>query len=101
MTKKSNQAPMVKEITPETMMGSTPLEKALNAYITRNFIGSRNLPSDECLSEAREIISQNMAVKQIANYLIGRFDPLNRINVREEAIEIRAMMCKDWWERSG
>lgn len=50
------KATIVRKVTPETMMGSTPLEKALNAYLTKQFIWSHDIPSDECLSEAREIL---------------------------------------------
>lgn len=48
---------MVKEVTPETMDGDTDLEKHLNAYLTCQFIVSFNMPSDECLHEAKEVIA--------------------------------------------
>lgn len=47
---------MVKFVTPKEMDGDTDLEKILNAYLTKQFILSRDVPSDECLSEAKEIL---------------------------------------------
>lgn len=38
------------------MDGDTHLERALNVYLTSRFIASREIPSDECLTEARDII---------------------------------------------
>lgn len=38
------------------MNGDTELEKRLNSYLTCAFIIPRNVPADECLSEARDII---------------------------------------------
>lgn len=38
------------------MDGKTDLEKRLNSYLTARFIFSRDVPSDECLSEARDVI---------------------------------------------
>ena len=43
-------------VTPERMEGDSPLEKELNAFLTIQFILSRDVPSDECLSEAKEIV---------------------------------------------
>lgn len=48
---------LVSEVTPETMAGDTKLEKQLNSYLTKHFIGGKELPADECLSEAKEIIA--------------------------------------------
>ena len=42
----------------EKMDGSTEVEKKLNCYLTKQFIVSSNTPSDECLREAKFIISQ-------------------------------------------
>lgn len=41
----------------QSMAGDTALEKMLNAYLTSQFITKGEIPSDECLSEARLIIS--------------------------------------------
>lgn len=38
------------------MDGDTLLERWLNAYLTYRFTLSKDMPSDECLSEARTII---------------------------------------------
>ena len=38
------------------MDGDTDLEKKLNSYLTCRFIISKDVPSDECLDEAKEII---------------------------------------------
>jgi hypothetical protein len=39
------------------MGGETPLEKMLNSYLTSHFITHKDVPIDECLSEARKIIA--------------------------------------------
>lgn len=42
----------------DKMDGDTELERELNAYLTKRFIwSSSEVPSDECLSEARAIIA--------------------------------------------
>ncbi len=51
------QRPIVKEVTEFTMDGNSPLEKKLNACITRCNIGRHDLPADECLNEAIAIIA--------------------------------------------
>lgn len=48
---------IVEEVTPDSMDGDTPLEKELNAFLTEQFIKSGGVPADECLREAREIIT--------------------------------------------
>jgi len=45
------------KITWEQMDGNNELEKKLNHYLTKMFIVSSDVPSDECLTEARYIIS--------------------------------------------
>lgn len=40
----------------QEMDGATDLEKKLNSYLTKRFIGRKDIPSDECLSEARDVI---------------------------------------------
>lgn len=47
---------LVDEVTAEKMDGDNALEKELNAYLTCQFILQKNVPSDECLSEAKKII---------------------------------------------
>ena len=64
---------IVTHVTAETMAGDTPLEKAMNACITRAFIGTGHTPSDECLVEAKEIISKKMNLDEIRDYLKDRF----------------------------
>ena len=39
------------------MAGETDLEKKVNSYLTCQFILSYNVPADECLTEARELIT--------------------------------------------
>lgn len=56
MTFRKGKGDIVKDVTPETMDGDTPAEKELNAYLTRQFILPTEMPSDECLSEAKEVI---------------------------------------------
>lgn len=48
---------IVSEVSERTMEGDTLLEKRLNAYLTKRFIMPHDVPADECLSEARAIIS--------------------------------------------
>ena len=38
------------------MEGNTPLEQMLNAYLTCNFIVSKDVPADECLAAAKKVI---------------------------------------------
>jgi len=40
----------------QEMAGVTPLEKMLNAYLTCQFVISKDVPIDECLAEAEKII---------------------------------------------
>lgn len=47
---------LVKEVTEETMDGESVLHKRLNAYLTKRFILDKDVPADECLAEADEII---------------------------------------------
>lgn len=44
------------EVVAEKMDGNTLLEKQINAYLAKRFIYSRDVPADECLNEAREVI---------------------------------------------
>ena len=44
-------------LSPELMDGDNDLEKALNCYLCSQFILNENLPADECLSDAKEIIA--------------------------------------------
>lgn len=39
------------------MKGKDDLEKKINCYLTKQFIMSRDIPSDECLDEAKYIIA--------------------------------------------
>ena len=39
------------------MAGATPLVKMLNAYLTVRFTVSRDVPADECLKEAMQVIA--------------------------------------------
>jgi hypothetical protein len=50
------QGKLVRVVSEESMEGSDRLEKRLNAYLTRRFVLCQNVPADECLDEAREII---------------------------------------------
>lgn len=59
---------IVKDVSKETMDGKTDLEKRLNAYLTCQFIGHHDLPADECLTEAREIVKM-----MIEHYAIAIF----------------------------
>jgi hypothetical protein len=91
-----SQGRIVAEVTDEVMDGDTPLEKKMNALLTRTFILSRDVPADECLSEAKEVIkriSQGTSVLDLAKYLQGRFgfedDELySYIDKAEKAIEL-------------
>ena len=48
---------IVDQVTPEVMEGDSPLEKELNAYLTKRFIVSSHIPADECLQEAKHIVA--------------------------------------------
>lgn len=70
---------IVAEVTPDVMDGDTALLRALNAYMTKNYIMSRDIPADECLSEAKEIVEMSnttpphQLADRIEKYLIGQF----------------------------
>lgn len=49
---------LVKKITYQTMAGDSYLEKWINAYLTTQFIVKGNVPPDECLREAKEIMNK-------------------------------------------
>ncbi len=72
---------IVAEVTAETMAGDTMLERAINSLVTRSFIGTKDLPSDECLSEAKEIVQLSQDFKgqelksKISEYLTVQFSP--------------------------
>lgn len=51
------QGVIVDEVLPDNMEGVNDLEKAINAYLTKQFILSKGVPADECLSEAQHIIA--------------------------------------------
>ena len=54
---KKNPIPrLVRKVKPSVMDGDTELERTLNAMLTARFILTKNVPSDECLDEARMII---------------------------------------------
>jgi hypothetical protein len=58
------------------MDGDTPLEKKLNALLTRSFILNRDVPADECLFEAKEILdmfANKTTEEDLAKYLHHRF----------------------------
>jgi hypothetical protein len=57
MAKKKSVMILAPEALPEHMDGDTLLEKQLNAYLTDTFVQSYDVPPDECLSEAKEIIA--------------------------------------------
>ena len=67
-------AKLVDEVNENTMDGDTPQEKWLNAYLTSSFITNRSVPADECLGEARTIIT--------TLELMGQLD---RLRVAQEA----------------
>lgn len=48
---------IVDEVTERSMEGDSLLEKRINAYLTRTFIMSTGMPADECIREARAVIS--------------------------------------------
>jgi hypothetical protein len=55
---KQRKPRVVRKVTEKTMDGSTPLHRWINAYLTKRFILSKNVPSDECIMEAHEIVTQ-------------------------------------------
>ena len=54
--KKFKQGKLVDATKWKNMDGETRLEKKLNSYLTCNFTMHKEIPSDECLSEAKECI---------------------------------------------
>ena len=50
----------------EYMDGDNELEKKINCYLTKQFIMPSDIPSDECLSEAKHIIAL------VSSYLIKK-----------------------------
>ena len=71
-----SQGRIVAEVTDEVMDGDTPLEKKMNAFLTRSFILNRDVPADECMQEAKEIIEKlknNASLSMIVVYLKNVF----------------------------
>jgi hypothetical protein len=54
---KKSKLILAPEALPEYMSGDTLIEKVLNAYLTDMFVQSYDVPPDECLKEAKEIIA--------------------------------------------
>lgn len=66
-----NKSRIIKEpITWEQMDGNNELEKKLNCYLTKQFVMPSNIPSDECLNEAKHIII--LVSSYINNFLIKK-----------------------------
>lgn len=80
------QAPIVEQVTPETMQGDNMLEKALNALLTKSFVVSRNAPADECLNEARVLIKTNFNKEALMYYLKNQFGIRNADDIYQEVI---------------
>lgn len=70
---------MVEKVTPTSMDGSNSIIRELNAIITSEFIGTSDLPSDECLSEAEYCYGLychgQATIDTISQYLISQFWP--------------------------
>lgn len=73
---------IVPEATPQAMDGDTRLARELNSLLTKSFIMSRDVPSDECLREATELIAAmtvdnpatgKASLEGVAEYLIDCF----------------------------
>ncbi len=80
---KKEQAPIVKEVNPETVQGNTALERELNAFLTKNFIMSGDVPADECIDEARDIIEGEFTRGLLISYLRHQFG----ITVQDAKVE--------------
>ena len=57
----------------EDMAGDSVQEKMINSILTSNFIACRNIPADECLSEAKEIIAKKRTKGRLIQYLKSMF----------------------------
>lgn len=76
----------------DTMDGDSHLEKTLNCLITTHFIGKTDLPSDECLSEARDIIAYiKDLMLRLRLYLVDRFGRSPNRNLDQLIID----MCEE------
>lgn len=62
------KAPMVGKVTEEVMTGSSPLIKKVNAFLTTAFIGSSDLPADECESEAEDIVGKWLSARDVTRF---------------------------------
>lgn len=58
MGRKRKKGKIVKVVSMSTMYGNSYLEQWLNMYLTKNFIAKQDIPNDECLSEARDILEK-------------------------------------------
>ena len=100
------QARIAVDVTPETMNGNTPMEKAMNAFLTKSFIGSSDIPADECLTEARDVIgwyragsnTSPMRFKQfLAMYFSYQFfNGSEKQKFAQIAIEAYDILVKHW-----
>jgi hypothetical protein len=66
---------LVQRVTKESMLGDTLQERAVNALLTRTFIGRADVPADECLSEAKKILAEKMDAPRVNEYLRKQFGP--------------------------
>ena len=57
------------------MEGDSNEEKRINHFLTKQFIFSRDIPADECLSEAQAILKMKEPnlEQQICRYLVQQF----------------------------
>lgn len=80
---------MVEVVDASTMDGDTHAERDVNALLTCLFVGRRDLPADECLSEARHILSNRLVDADLDEYLVQQFGPNRRANATRTYGEIR------------
>lgn len=77
------------------MAGDTIVETTINAMLTKAYIGSKDLPDDECLSEARHIINMYHEGTQrgVPAYLVEQFG-IGKPGDRKYAIELTDFIDK-------
>jgi hypothetical protein len=85
---------IVHNVDETTMDGDNELERKLNAFLTRRFILGGNVPSDECLTEAKEIIHITSSI--LEKPLI---DHIRKIEIEKAALtnkitEMRTMLME-------
>ena len=91
------------EISADTMQGDTPLEREINAYLTKQFIWPRDVPTDECLSEAKHIVGLIKDREAVCEERVKRVEAAVDVAraYLDEALSNDLPLSPEGWQRYG